>query len=74
MQIQGAERGADRGNSCSIAKICNDEAVHSSPKMHVHDIDQRLPRPLSAPSSVLNESRSSARQGENNGENAVYTQ
>ena len=62
------------GNSCSIAKICNDEAVHSSPKMHVHDIDQRLPRPLSAPSSVLNESRSSARQGENNGENAVYTQ
>ncbi len=25
------------GNSCSITEICNDEAVHFSPKMHVHD-------------------------------------
>ncbi len=25
------------GNSCSIAKICNDEAVYLSPKMHVHE-------------------------------------
>ncbi len=25
------------GNSCSIAKICNDEAEPSSPKMHVHE-------------------------------------
>jgi hypothetical protein len=25
------------GNSRSIAKICNDEAVHFSPKMHVHE-------------------------------------
>ena len=25
------------GNSCSIAKICNDEALHFSPKMLVHD-------------------------------------
>jgi hypothetical protein len=24
-------------NSCSIAKICNDEAVYLSPKMHVHE-------------------------------------
>ncbi len=25
------------GNSCSIAKICNAEAVHFSPEMHVHE-------------------------------------
>jgi hypothetical protein len=25
------------GNRCSIAKICNDEAVQFSPKMHVHE-------------------------------------
>jgi len=25
------------GNSCSIAKICNNEAVDFSPKMHVHE-------------------------------------
>ncbi len=25
------------GNSCSIAKICNDEAVYFSPKTHVHE-------------------------------------
>ncbi len=25
------------GNSYSIAKICNDEAVHFRPKMHVHE-------------------------------------
>jgi hypothetical protein len=25
------------GNSRSIAKICNDEAVHFSPKMHIHE-------------------------------------
>jgi len=25
------------GNSCSIAKICNDKAAHFSPKMHVHE-------------------------------------
>jgi hypothetical protein len=25
------------GYSCSIAKICNDEAVHFRPKMHVHE-------------------------------------
>ena len=25
------------GNSCSIAKICNDEAAYFSPKMHVHE-------------------------------------
>ncbi len=25
------------GNSCSIAKICNDEAVHFSPETHVHE-------------------------------------
>ncbi len=25
------------GKSCSTAKICNDEAVHLSPKVHVHD-------------------------------------
>jgi hypothetical protein len=24
-------------NSCSIAKICNDEAVHFSPRMLVHE-------------------------------------
>ena len=24
-------------NSCSIAKICNDEAEQFSPKMHVHE-------------------------------------
>ncbi len=23
-------------NGCSIASICSDEAVHFSPKMHVH--------------------------------------
>ncbi len=25
------------GNGCSIAKICNDEAAHFSPEMHVHE-------------------------------------
>lgn len=25
------------GTSCSIAKICNDEAVHFSPETHVHE-------------------------------------
>jgi hypothetical protein len=25
------------GNSCSIAKICNDEAVHFGPEMQVHE-------------------------------------
>jgi len=25
------------GNGCSIAKICNDETVHFSPKMLVHE-------------------------------------
>ncbi len=25
------------GNRCSIAKICNDEAVYFSAKMHVHE-------------------------------------
>ena len=25
------------GNICSIARICNDEAVQFSPKMHVHE-------------------------------------
>jgi len=29
--------GQIAGNSCSIAKICNDEAVHFSPKMHAHE-------------------------------------
>jgi hypothetical protein len=30
-------KGQITGNSCSIAKICNDEAVHLSPKMYVHE-------------------------------------
>jgi hypothetical protein len=25
------------GIACPIAKICNEEAVHFSPKMHVHE-------------------------------------
>ena len=29
--------GQIAGNSCSIAKICNDVAAHFSPRMHVHE-------------------------------------
>ena len=29
--------GQIAGNSCSIAKICNDEAARFSPKMQVHE-------------------------------------
>jgi len=36
-QIKAQITGQIAGNSCSIAKICNDEAVHFSPKMHVHE-------------------------------------
>jgi hypothetical protein len=36
-RFKGRIAGQIAGNSCSIAKICNDEAVHFSPKMHVHE-------------------------------------
>ena len=36
-RFQAQIAGQDAGNSGSIAKICNDEAVHFSPKMHVHE-------------------------------------
>jgi len=35
-RFKGGNAGQIADNSCSIAKICNDEAVHFSPKMHVH--------------------------------------
>jgi hypothetical protein len=35
--FKGWIAGQIAGNSCSIAKICNDEAVYLSPKMHVHE-------------------------------------
>ena len=36
-RLKGRNAGQIAGNSCSIAKICNDEAMHFSPKMHVHE-------------------------------------
>ena len=36
-RFKGRTAGQIAGNSCSIAKICNDEAAHFSPKMHVHE-------------------------------------
>ncbi len=33
----GSFKAQIAGNSYSIAKICNDEAVHFSPKVHVHE-------------------------------------
>jgi len=35
-RFKGRNAGQIASNSCSIAKICNDEAVHFSPKMRVH--------------------------------------
>jgi len=35
--FKGRNGGQIAGNSCSIAKICNNEAVDFSPKMHVHE-------------------------------------
>jgi hypothetical protein len=36
-RFEGWIAGQIAGNSRSIAKICNDETVHFSPKMHVHE-------------------------------------
>ena len=36
-RFKGRNAGQIAGNSCSIAKICNDEVVHFSPKMQVHE-------------------------------------
>jgi hypothetical protein len=36
-RFKGQIAGQITGNSGSIAKICTDEAVHFSPKMHVHE-------------------------------------
>jgi hypothetical protein len=36
-RFKGRNGGQIAGNSYSIAKICNDEAVHFSPKMLVHE-------------------------------------
>ena len=35
-RFKGRNAGQIADNSRSIARICNDEAVHFSPKMHVH--------------------------------------
>jgi hypothetical protein len=36
-RFKGRIAGQIAGNSCSIAKICNDEAVHFGPKMQVYE-------------------------------------
>ena len=36
-RFNGRNAGQIASNYCSIAKICNDDAVHFSPKMHVHE-------------------------------------
>jgi len=36
-RFKGQIAGQIAGSSCSIAKICNDEAVQFSPNMHVHE-------------------------------------
>ncbi len=36
-RFKGRIAGQTAGNSCSIAKIRNDEAAQFSPKMHVHE-------------------------------------
>ena len=36
-RFKGRIAGQIAGNRCSIANICNDEAVHFSPKTHVHE-------------------------------------
>ena len=36
-RFKGRIAGQIAGNGCSIAKICNDETVHFSPKMLVHE-------------------------------------
>jgi hypothetical protein len=36
-RFKGRIEGEIAGNSCAIAKICNDEAVQFSRKMHVHE-------------------------------------
>ncbi len=36
-RLKGRNAGQIAGNSCSIAKICNDEAVYFNPRMLVHE-------------------------------------
>jgi hypothetical protein len=36
-RFKGRSAGQIADNSCSIAKICNDEAAHFSHNMHVHE-------------------------------------
>ena len=36
-RFKGRNAGQIAGNRCSIAKICNDEAVPFSPKMQFHE-------------------------------------